>query len=68
MEMLKSMDNITKFYKIQIELGRITIDQIPNKYRESVRKAIEESSKWWLFLIYKEEYNNEDSYKTCEKY
>lgn len=45
MEMLESMDNITKFYKIQIELGRITIDQIPNKYRESVRKAIEESSK-----------------------
>lgn len=39
------MSNITKFYIIQIELGRITIDKVPAKYREEVKKAMEESSK-----------------------
>lgn len=35
------MSNITKFYLIQIELGRITIDQVPKKYRTDVEKAME---------------------------
>lgn len=39
------MNNITKFYVIQIELGRITIDKVPAKYREEVKKVMEESSK-----------------------
>lgn len=39
------MSNITKFYIIQIELGRITIYQVPKKYRTDVEKAMEESSK-----------------------
>ena len=39
------MSNITKFYLIQIEPGRITIDQVPKKYRTDVEKAMEESSK-----------------------
>lgn len=39
------MSNITKFYLIQIELGRITIDQVPKKYRTDVQIAMKESSK-----------------------
>lgn len=30
-----------QFLVIQVKLGRITIDQVPEKYREAVRNAIE---------------------------
>lgn len=30
-----------QFLVIQIKLGRITIDQVPEKYREAVRAAME---------------------------
>lgn len=30
-----------QFLMIQVKLGRITIDQVPEKYREAVRAAIE---------------------------
>jgi len=39
------MSNITKFYIIQIKLGRITIDKVPAKYREEVQTVMKESSK-----------------------
>ena len=61
------MSNITKFYLIQIELGRITIDQVPKKYRTDVEKAMEESSKWWLFFNTRKEKDYEDSYQNCKE-
>ena len=39
------MSNITKFSLIQIELGRITIDQVPKNCRTDVETAMKESSK-----------------------
>ncbi len=30
-----------QFLVIQVKLGRITIDQVPEKYREAVRAAME---------------------------
>ena len=30
-----------KFYITQIRLGKITIDDVPTKYREEVRKKVE---------------------------
>ena len=32
---------MVKFYALQIQLGKITIDDVPAKYREAVRKYIE---------------------------
>ena len=32
---------MVKFYVLQIQLGKITVDDVPVKYRESVRKYIE---------------------------
>lgn len=32
---------MVKFYALQIQLGKITIDDVPTKYRESVRKYLE---------------------------
>lgn len=36
---------MAKFYKIRIEMGKMTIDQVPERWREEVRKLIEEESK-----------------------
>lgn len=33
---------MVKFFVIQIRIGRITIDQVPEKYREAVKAALEE--------------------------
>ena len=33
-----------RFYLLQIKIGRITIDQVPEKWRASVQSAIEEES------------------------
>lgn len=33
-----------KFYAFQIQLGKITIDDVPTKYREDVRKYLELNS------------------------
>lgn len=32
---------MVKFFVIQIRLGRITIEQVPEKYREAVRVALD---------------------------
>lgn len=32
---------MVKFYVMQIKLHKITIDDVPEKYREDVRKALE---------------------------
>ena len=32
---------MVKFYALQIQLGKITIDDVPDKYRERVRKYLE---------------------------
>lgn len=32
---------MVKFYIIQIRLGNITIDKVPEKWREKVRKELE---------------------------
>lgn len=31
-----------KFFVVQIRLGRITIDQVPEKYREAVKSELAE--------------------------
>lgn len=36
---------MAKFYKIRIEMGKMTIDQVPERWREEVRKLIEEDKK-----------------------
>ena len=36
---------MAKFYKIRIEMGKMTIDQVPERWREEVRKLIEEEIK-----------------------
>ena len=36
---------MAKFYKIRIEMKKMTIDQIPERWREEVRKLIEEEIK-----------------------
>lgn len=36
---------MAKFYKIRIEMKKMTIDQVPERWREEVRKLIEEESK-----------------------
>lgn len=30
-----------KFYVLQIKMGKITLDDVPEKYREAVREALE---------------------------
>lgn len=30
-----------KFFVLQIRMGKITIDQVPEKYREAVKAALE---------------------------
>ena len=30
-----------KFYALQIKMGKITLDDVPEKYREAVREYIE---------------------------
>ena len=35
---------MVKFYALQIQLGKITIDDVPAKYREAVRKYLELNS------------------------
>lgn len=35
---------MVKFYALQIQLGKITIDDVPVKYREAVRKYLELNS------------------------
>lgn len=30
-----------KFYVLQIKMGKITLDVVPEKYREAVREALE---------------------------
>ena len=32
---------MVKFYVLQIQLGKITVDDVPDKYRERVRKYLE---------------------------
>lgn len=32
---------MVKFYALQVHMGKITIDDVPEKYRESVRKYLE---------------------------
>ena len=36
---------MAKFYKIRIEMKKMTIDQVPERWREEVRKLIEEEIK-----------------------
>lgn len=36
---------MVKFFVIQIRLGRITIEQVPERYREAVISVIAESGK-----------------------
>ena len=33
---------MVKFFVIQIQLGRITLEQVPQHYREAVKKALAE--------------------------
>lgn len=33
---------MVKFFVIQIQLGRITVEQVPQHYREAVIKALDE--------------------------
>ena len=33
---------MVKFFVVQIRLGRITIEQVPDKYREAVEAALAE--------------------------
>lgn len=33
---------MVKFFVIQIQLGRITVEQVPQQYREAVIKALAE--------------------------
>ena len=32
---------MVKFYLLQIKLGKITIDDVPNKYKEKVKAELE---------------------------
>lgn len=32
-----------KFFAIQIKLGRITLEQVPEQYREAVKEELEKS-------------------------
>ena len=34
---------MVKFYALQVQLGKITINDVPLKYREAVRKYLEGS-------------------------
>lgn len=36
---------MAKFYKIRIEMKKMTINQVPERWREEVRKLIEEEKK-----------------------
>ena len=36
---------MAKFYKIRIEMKKMTINQVPERWREEVRKLIEEEIK-----------------------
>ena len=36
---------MAKFYKIRIEMKKMTINQVPERWREKVRKLIEEEKK-----------------------
>ena len=36
---------MAKFYKIRIEMKKMTIDQVPERWREEVRKLIVEEIK-----------------------
>jgi hypothetical protein len=33
---------MAKFYKVRIEMGKMTIDQVPERWREETRKLLEE--------------------------
>lgn len=35
---------MVKFLAIQVRLGRITIDQVPEKYKEAVKKELGEET------------------------
>lgn len=32
---------MAKFYKVRIEMGKMTIDQVPERWREETRKLLE---------------------------
>jgi hypothetical protein len=32
---------MAKFYKVRIEMGKMTIDQVPERWREETRKLFE---------------------------
>ena len=34
------MSAVVNFYVIQIKLGRITLEQVPEKYRDQVKEAL----------------------------
>ena len=33
-----------QFYVLQVKMGKMTIDQVPEKYREAVRKELEKDA------------------------
>lgn len=33
---------MAKFYKIRIEMGKMTIDEVPERWREATRRLIEQ--------------------------
>jgi len=35
---------MVKFYVLQIKMGKMTLDEVPERYREAVRKALEEDT------------------------
>lgn len=36
---------MAKFYKIRIEMGKMTLEEVPERWREATRKLLEEDDK-----------------------
>ncbi len=34
-----------RFYKVRIELGKMTLEEVPERWREATRKLLEEDEK-----------------------
>lgn len=35
---------MAKFYKVRIEMGKMTLDEVPERWREATRKLLEAES------------------------
>lgn len=36
---------MAKFYKVRIEMGKMTLDEVPERWREATRKLLEAENK-----------------------